>query len=114
MVSSSLIIVYEEADKDSIDKHVASLGNYELKSYKEFPIADAMVHFLIGLEREYDHAYVLIGKGQNSRNWLSKEIRLGHSANKYEKITPIFITDSQVPVWWRGIESLKYLNDINN
>ena len=112
MIGFNQIIVYEESDKDSIDKHIASLGNYELKSYKKFPTADAMIHFLIVLEQKYDHAYVLIGEGPNSINWLSKEIRSGHNTKRYKKIMPLFISSSQVPEWWRSIKSLSYLDDI--
>jgi len=112
MARSNQIIVYEETDKDCIDKHIALLGNYELKSYKKYPIADAMVLFLLSLEQNYDHAYVLIGEGRNSRDWLSKEICTGHNTNRYTKITPLFITNSHVPEWWKTNKSLKYLDEM--
>ena len=112
MTNSNQIIVYEEADKNSIDKYIALLGDYELKSYKAFPRADAMIFFLISLEQRYDHAYVLVGEGSNSINWLSKEIKSGHKRNRYKNIAPLFISKSLVPEWWRDTKSLKYLNDI--
>lgn len=79
------IVVYEEIDKDIVDKHIVSLQGFVVKSYKVFPVADPMIHFLLDLEHKYDHSFVLIGRGSRSRDWISKEIRSGNSNSQYKK-----------------------------
>ena len=106
------IIVYEEIDRERIEAHPELAKKYQQREYSKFRIADPMVYFLYGLDKDYDHAYVLIGQGHNSREWMSKEIKNGHSGNRYTTVIPVFISSSQVTLEWRNTTPLLYLEDL--
>jgi hypothetical protein len=96
-----ICIAHEEA---SID-HARGLANH-VKEYQVeidfiskicFPVADTMNSLLWSLA-QYSSAFIIISGTRGAS--ISRELKIQQNMGNYKNVYPVFLSNTDIPVWW--------------